>query len=337
MVALPVGAALLYELGVDTSSRGAVATGALFVGFAALDAPARTRAAWQAAVTPLVALAAALGALTGHSPVLAVMTMGLVGVIAGYGFAVSPRLAIAGLTVALSLLISQGLEIPISHAPEALLFAGLGGVLQVAFSLAVYAAGDRGPKKGENRWDYGAARRSLSANLTLDSTAARHALRFGTAMAAGVAAYWLLGLHEHGFWIPLTILFVLRPEAGETNQRLVLRASGTAIGLVIATALSFWLEDDGIALAIALTVATAVAYGTLTVQYAIFTTGITTYAVLLADTLGEPALEAAGQRAYGTAIGIGIAALAFLLWSNPKRGEGAGDDRPLAPPEAAAR
>ena len=112
-----------------------MATGALFVGFAALDAPARTRAAWQAAVTPLVALAAALGVLTGHSPALAVPTMALVGAIAGYCFAVSLRLAIAGLSVALSLLISQGLEIPISHAPEALLFAGLGGVLQVAFSL----------------------------------------------------------------------------------------------------------------------------------------------------------------------------------------------------------
>ena len=51
--------ALLVELGLGTSSKGAVATGALFVGFPGLDAPARTRAAWQAAVTPFVGLAAA--------------------------------------------------------------------------------------------------------------------------------------------------------------------------------------------------------------------------------------------------------------------------------------
>jgi len=144
------------------------------------------------------------------------------------------------------------------------------------------------------------------------------------------AAYRLLGMHEHGFWVPLTILFVLRPEEGETFHRLILRAVGTAIGLVVATALSFWLNDDGIALAIALTVATAFAYGLLTVQYALFTAAITTYAVLLADTLGEPALHAAGQRAIATAIGIAIAGAAFLLWSNP-----AERTEPLAPRDAA--
>jgi uncharacterized membrane protein YccC len=84
----------------------------------------------------------------------------------------------------------------------------------------------------------------------------------------GVAAYWLLGMQNHGFWIPLTILFVLRPEDNETFRRLALRA-------------------------------------------------ITTYAVLLADNLGEPTLEAARQRAAATVLGIAIAGLAFLLWPNP--------------------
>ena len=179
-------------------------------------------------------------------------------------------------------------------------------------------------------WDWRGGAGDLRANLTLRSNNARHALRFGSALAAGVAAYLLLGMHEHGFWIPLTILFVLRPEEEETFHRLILRAIGTAIGLVIATALSFWLNDDGVALAIALTIATAFAYGLLTVQYALFTAAITTYAVLLADTLGEPALHAAGQRAIATAIGIAIAAAAFLLWPNPgERSE------PVAPPDAA--
>ena len=52
LVAIPVGLALLVELGFDTPTKGAIATGALLAGFPGLDAPARTRAAWQASVAP---------------------------------------------------------------------------------------------------------------------------------------------------------------------------------------------------------------------------------------------------------------------------------------------
>ncbi len=142
-------------------------------------------------------------------------------------------------------------------------------------------------------------------------------------MGTGVALYWLLGVHEHGFWIPLTILFVLRPDREETFRRLVLRAVGTAVGLVIATALAEWLRGDELAIAACLTIASGFAYGLLTVQYALFTTAITVYAVMLADSIGEPALQAADERALGTALGILIAGAAFLLWPNP--GDDLGD------------
>ena len=40
--------------------------------------------------------------------------------------------------------------------------------------------------------------------------------------------------------------------------------------------------------------------------------------MVLADTLGDPALAAAGQRGAATVLGIAIACAAFLLWSNPR-------------------
>jgi hypothetical protein len=337
LLAVPVGAVLLLELGLGMSSKGGIGTGALLGGFIAMDAPAGARAAWQAIVAPLIGLAAALGALTGESAALAVAAMGVVGVLAGYSFAVSLRFSVVGLIVALSLLIAQGLPLDAADAPIALAFGTLGGVLQAAFSLAVWLVYDRAHDDGPSGWDGRAAIRDLRANLTLRSHCARHGFRFGTALAIGVAVYWLLGWQDHGFWVPLTILFVLRPEEGETFHRLALRAVGTAFGLVAATALSFWLNDHGVALAIALTVATGLAYGMLTVQYALFTAAITTYAVLLADTLGEPALTAAWQRGAATAIGIVIAGAAFLLWPNPDEGPGEPEIPDLSPPEAAAR
>jgi hypothetical protein len=317
LVAIPVGAALLLELGLDTATKGGLGTGALLAGFVALDAPAKARAAWQAAVVPLIGLTAALGVLTGVSPALAIPTMAAVGAAAGYSFAVSPRLSIAGLSVALSLVISQGLPLDAADALPVLLIATAGGLLQPLFSMLVWAAGDRAEERGEERWSTAAAIAGLRENRTLRSVNARHALRFGGALAAGVAVYWILGMKDHGFWIPLTVLFVLRPSADETHRRLILRAAGTAAGLLVASLLSEWLQGDAIALALALTVATGFSYGLLTVQYALFTAAITTYAVLLADTLGEPTLEAAGQRAGATAIGIAIAFLAFQVWSNP--------------------
>jgi len=73
------------------------------------------------------------------------------------------------------------------------------------------------------------------------------------------------------------------------------------------------------------------------VQYALFTAAITTYVVLMSATLGEAAFRAAGQRAYGTALGILIAAVAWLLFPNPGEGERGEALADLAPPALAAR
>src|SRR5262249_37083701 len=154
---------------------------------------------------------------------------------------VSLRFSIAGLSVALSLLIAQDLPLDVADAIPALLLATAGGLLQAAFSLCVWAAGDRTEEGEANAWSWHAARNALNANLNLGSLTFRPALRFGVALASGVAVYWLLGIHNHGFWIPLPILFALGPAREETYHRLVLRAVGTLVGLVIATALAQWL------------------------------------------------------------------------------------------------
>jgi Fusaric acid resistance protein-like len=319
LVAVPVGLALILELGLSSPTKGAIGTGALLAGFPAMDAPALPRAAWQAAAAPLIGIAAVLGVLTGADAFLAVVTMAVVGAAAGYCFSVSLRFSIFGLSVALALLICQDLPLDSGDVLPALLLATAGGLLQAAFSLVVWLVGDRSEEGGESGWDWQAAHLALRENLTLSSISFRHGLRFGAALGTGVGLYWLIGVHEHGFWIPLTILFVLRPEEDETFRRLALRAIGTAIGLIIATALAEWLRGDELAIAACLTIATGFAYGLLTVQYALFTAAITTYAVMLADSIGEPALQAADERALGTALGILIAGAAFLLWPNRKR------------------
>ena len=340
LIAVPIGLALSFELGFDAPTKGAIATGALLAGFPGLDAPARPRAAWQAATAPLIGVAAALGILSSQSAPLAVLAMGLVGAAAGYCFSVSLRLAIAGLSISLALMIGQGLFLAPADAWPALLYATAGGLLQALWSWLVWRAVDRAAEEEASGWDAHAALVALRSNLTLRSSSARHAIRFGLALAAGVGLYRLLGLEEHGFWIPLTILFVMRPERDETCRRLALRALGTVLGLTVATVIAEAFPGNDLVVVAVLTASAALTFGLLTVQYALFTAAITTYVVLLADTLGEGPFEAAGQRLAGTALGILIAFAAFLLWPNPGEGRRARSGSPEpspSPPEAAAR
>jgi uncharacterized membrane protein YccC len=127
-------------------------------------------------------------------------------------------------------------------------------------------------------------------------------------------------MDNHGFWVPLTILFVMRPDRDETYLRLVLRAVGTVLGLIVATAVAEAFGGSDLVVIVVLTAATALALGLLTVQYALFTAAITVYVVLLTDTLGESAWEADKLRLVGTALGLLITFLAFVVWPDPKQG-----------------
>lgn len=318
LLSVPIGLTLILELGFDTESAGAIATAALINGFPGGDAPAQPRAAWQATGAPLIGIAAALGILSSQTGPTAVLALGLLGALAGYCFSVSLRLAILGLSVTLGMLIAQGLFLPASDALPALVYGTLGGLTQATWSLIVWVVADRAADEPEKAWNARAAAAALRSNFTLESQSARHAIRFGAALAAGVAAYRLLGMEEHGYWIPLTILFVMRPERGETDHRLILRAIGTVVGLAIATAVAEAFGGDEPVVGIVLTVAAALSFGLLTVQYALFTAAITTYVVVISTTLGEPAFEAVDERVTGTVLGILIAFIAWRLWPNPR-------------------
>jgi hypothetical protein len=337
LIAVPIGLALIVELGFGAPTKGAVATGALLAGFPGLDAPAGPRSAWQAATAPLIGTAAALGVLSSQTAPTAVLAIGLLGAAAGYCFSVSLRLAIAGLSVSLAMVVAQGFFLAPGDAWPALVYVTAGGLLQAAWSFVVWLVADRTGEDEASGWSSRAAAAALRSHFTLASSSARHAIRFGVALAAGVALYRILGMHDHGFWIPLTILFVMRPERDETYHRLVLRALGTVLGLVVATAVAKAFGDSDLVVIVVLTVSAALSFGLLTVQYALFTAAITTYVVLLTDTLGEQAFHAAGQRAAGTALGIVIAFLAFVLWPNPGESDGRIAERPAGSPEAAAR
>ncbi|MDP9133631.1 MAG: FUSC family protein, partial [Actinomycetota bacterium] len=269
LVAVPVLVLLLLYLVADDALAGGAGSAALFAGFVAFDAPARVRARWQLATAPVLGAAACVGVLSSQSGLTAVVAMALVATAGGFCVAVSARLAIAGLTVILAFLIAQGLLLDTDEALPALAL-GIAGALSQSAWAWICGLVDRGRETARLR--IAAAREALRANLTLASPSLRHALRFGIALAIGVAIYRIVDLGPHGYWVPLTILFVLKPDFDETTRRLAMRAAGTVVGLVLATASAELLGDRPLVAAVILSVAAAFAYALLTLQYALFTT-----------------------------------------------------------------
>ncbi|MGH2940841.1 MAG: FUSC family protein, partial [Solirubrobacterales bacterium] len=262
--------------------------------------------------------AAAIGVLASQWAPAAVIAMGLMAAASGYCFADTLRLAFAGFACSVALMLAEGLFLPVHDTLPALLYGTAGGLAQAAWAAIIWLLYDR-DSDNESGWDWARTKSRLRANFNLESPIARHSIRYGVALAVGVAAYRVAGMREHGYWIPLTILFVLRAERDETDRRLVLRAVGTLAGLALATGLAYAFDGAEVPIAIVLSITAALSFGLITVQYALFTAAITTYVVLLTDTLGEDRFEAAGQRLIGTVAGIVIAYLAFRIY--PEAGE----------------
>jgi Fusaric acid resistance protein-like len=317
LAGIPVGVAMLLDLELDAPASGAISTGALLAGFVAFDAPARTRLVWQLLCAPVIGAAGALGVLTGEPGALAALTMGLFASIAGMSVAVSRRLAIAALNCVLALLLGQGLSVSPSEAPAALLLGGAGAALQALVSAAAWTR-DRAVEPIDLGAGVSRARRAIAANLSLGSKSLRHALRWGTALGLAVGVYHVVDLGLHGYWVPLTVLFVLRPEPDETVERIAMRAVGTLAGLALATPLAMLIGGLDVVEAFAIGITAALSFALLAIEYALFTAAITTFIILTAHALGQAAGQAAGQRALSTLIGLGIVAVAVVLWGGPR-------------------
>lgn len=199
----------------------------------------------------------------------------------------------------------------------------LGGVADLVAACSRPAAD--GTASG--RWPVPRADRALfaplaivRANLTLSSPACRHAVRLGTTLAVGVAIDRIVGL-PRGYWVPLTVLFVLRPDFGSTFMRGVARYGGTAIGAVAATALTALLAPGDYVLVALATVFAAGVYTFFYANYALFTASITACIVFVVAFSGVDEYTAILDRALDTAIGAALALLAYVVWPTWEAGQ----------------
>src|SRR6185503_16658216 len=156
-------------------------------------------------------------------------------------------------------------------------------------------------------------RARLLANLSLDSTVFRHAVRMAVCLAIGDIIGRAIML-QRTYWIPMTIAIVLKPDFTSTFARGVLRIGGTIVGLVFATLL-FHVIHAGVATDIVLMAAfTLLLRWAGPANYGVFVFAVSGLVVLLIAVTGVPPSDVIAARAMNTMLGGMLALAAYAVW-----------------------
>ncbi len=153
---------------------------------------------------------------------------------------------------------------------------------------------------------------TLRANLNLQSSVLRHAIRLAAMVALGNilerAFYW-----HRSYWLPMTIVLVLKPEFTTTFSRGLLRIGGTIVGLFLATALFRFLPESATLQIVLIFVFTLLLRWVGPANYGIFAVAISALVVLLIAITEVSPKEVIWARGINTAAGGTLALLAYWI------------------------
>jgi len=157
-------------------------------------------------------------------------------------------------------------------------------------------------------------------NLSFQSSSFRHALRL--AAASALAALMASAFHvTRGYWIPMTVVVVLKPNFGGTFQRAIQRITGTVAGALLA-ALLLWCIQDFRWLLVTLAL---LSFATLTLRwanYVAFSMALTPMIMVILDLAHPGTISDSFLRIIYTILGGVLAIvcgyLLFPVWERSK-------------------
>ena len=158
---------------------------------------------------------------------------------------------------------------------------------------------------------------TVRANLNFRSTVFRHALRLAICLTvAGTIARatdW-----SRAYWIPMTVVILLRPDFAGTFSRGLQRIAGTIVGLVVATALFHFSPPTFAVQATLVGICVFLLRWLGPANYGFFAMGVTAAIVLMLAMTGVAPRVLIQARAIDTLIGGILALSAYALWPTPE-------------------
>jgi uncharacterized membrane protein YccC len=159
---------------------------------------------------------------------------------------------------------------------------------------------------------------TLRGNLNLQSATLRHAVRLAACVAVGDAAGRMFE-SSRSYWIPMTIVLVLKPEFATTFSRGILRIAGTIAGLVLATALFHFLPIHTATEIALIAVFMFLMRWVGPANYGIFGVTVSALIVLLLTITGVAPMDVINARGLNTVIGGVLALAAYAIWPTWER------------------
>lgn len=191
--------------------------------------------------------------------------------------------------------------------------------LSLAARLDALAAGRFEPTSADDE----PAPRPPSLLLQLrNRVAVLHAIRMGLGVGVAVLIAELFAL-PRGHWVGLVVLFVLRPGVADTSSRIMGRAVGTALGLMLALPLSILLQEFPFLQSWAAVLTAGATIYTFSTSYFWFSTSVSAFVCLVMSFSGDSYYELAAARTLDFSIGLAVVAAVSRLaprWEGQQTG-----------------
>jgi len=301
------------------SSALSLVLGSTFAGILSLNGAPDVRLRGMAWVTVWMAGATLLGGLV--SPLLwpELLVVAAVGLAGGYAGALGPRGTVIGILSMVVYTVYAGSDLTVSETLRAVALVALGALIHIlATAVPTILTHPRllvhRTERPPSAWS------RLDLRSRTDDLFWHHGVRLAIALVIGSALGHLLAW-PHPYWIPMTIVWMSKPDTEGTVTRIVERIVGTLLGLGLSIALIEWIADDDLAIALYAGLGVFLTLAFLAANYPIAVTGITLMVITLFFLQGEPVGDTAPYRFAATLIAGAITAIVALsLWrSRPRR------------------
>lgn len=154
---------------------------------------------------------------------------------------------------------------------------------------------------------------TLRANLSQKSPYGRLAPRVAGTLAVATILGGVLPT-QHGYWIAMTAVILLRPDFTQTFLRSTGRVGGTLVGAAFATAIAAHVRPGADTYVAMCVLFAGIGYYIFKANYALFTVAITAYVTFALALVGQPEAMALRDRVLGTVVAGILTGIAIWVW-----------------------